>query len=600
MVMVRIEHLSKCSRTQNWQYRRAIPAALRRHWPDGPRTEILRSWGSKTVTPAVQAAHARYAAEVAAKFQIARRRLEGAYDPLDAARIASLLGRHRHNVLSADEAARFNEDDNETLALSVASNISANFTKTPEGIKAHRHAQRQESLAAYVAGLRRDLATGTISAFIQEEAGYLLEAAGLHVDTQSLDYRRYCRAFLTAEIELTEAQLERQRGEVINTPPPPAETPTVQRAAASRLSEVIQLRMACTRDPMSASERKALSTASRYFININGDIAFASISRATAAYHVSKLQKIPARKSHVERSMLPTALIDRYRDNPTAPRLNPKTINNGHLSSLRPLWHWAWKEGLLPDRNTSDNPFSNQNVTDTRTRAARAAPQTDYTAEQLAAIFSLPIFTAGERPAGCHGEAGFWLPLLACFTGARREELAQLMTDDIKLDASSQRWCIHITDAGAHPTGGRRSLKTSDSLRTIPVPQTLIDLGFIRYHQNMVAAGEAALFPRLRPHTSKGRICLAQRVGEWWSRYLRAAGIDAPQNKPFHAFRHTWKTYARTAGIPEEERNYLSGHRHANAVAAGYGSHDIATLAAHIDKINFPALILSSIGWAES
>ena len=34
-------------------------------------------------------------------------------------------------------------------------------------------------------------------------------------------------------------------------------------------------------------------------------------------------------------------------------------------------------------------------------------------------IFNTPVFTKGERPEGGQGNAAFWLPLLALFTGAR-------------------------------------------------------------------------------------------------------------------------------------------------------------------------------------
>ena len=52
----------------------------------------------------------------------------------------------------------------------------------------------------------------------------------------------------------------------------------------------------------------------------------------------------------------------------------------------------------------------------------------------LQAIFKTPVFTVGERPKGGKGEAAFWLPLLALFTGARLGELASLRASDVARD----------------------------------------------------------------------------------------------------------------------------------------------------------------------
>ena len=41
------------------------------------------------------------------------------------------------------------------------------------------------------------------------------------------------------------------------------------------------------------------------------------------------------------------------------------------------------------------------------------------------------MFTVGERPQGGKGEASFWLPLLALFTGARLGEIASLRASEV-------------------------------------------------------------------------------------------------------------------------------------------------------------------------
>src|SRR3546814_13147439 len=54
----------------------------------------------------------------------------------------------------------------------------------------------------------------------------------------------------------------------------------------------------------------------------------------------------------------------------------------------------------------------------------------DFSVAELQTIFSLPVFTRGERPPHGRGEASYWLPLLLLWTGGRPEEIAQLMVSD--------------------------------------------------------------------------------------------------------------------------------------------------------------------------
>jgi hypothetical protein len=85
--------------------------------------------------------------------------------------------------------------------------------------------------------------------------------------------------------------------------------------------------------------------------------------------------------------------------------------------------------------------------------------------EELKALFGSPIYLEeGARPVGGKGEAAYWLPLLALFSGARLNELAPLCADDVKLDTvSGVRFITVIDDAEAG-----RSVKTDSSVRAVP------------------------------------------------------------------------------------------------------------------------------------
>ena len=140
------------------------------------------------------------------------------------------------------------------------------------------------------------------------------------------------------------------------------------------------------------------------------------------------------------------------------------------------------------------------------------------------------MFTEGHRPDGGKGEAAFWLPLLALFTGARLGELAGLRASDVVQDASVGTVCIYIT---ADAKAGRK-LKTKQSARAIPIHSQLIELGFLKFTAaEAKARGERAwLFPQVAPGTTG-----AFAFSKWFGRHIGSQGVTDPA-KVFHSFRH--------------------------------------------------------------
>jgi hypothetical protein len=93
------------------------------------------------------------------------------------------------------------------------------------------------------------------------------------------------------------------------------------------------------------------------------------------------------------------------------------------LSRLRTLLQWAF-ENDYAEANAATG------ITIKDTDAAKNKRK-EFDLASLSAIFSSPVFAEGQRPAGGKGEAAYWLPLLALFTGARLEELGQLRPGDV-------------------------------------------------------------------------------------------------------------------------------------------------------------------------
>ncbi|WP_230976835.1 DUF4160 domain-containing protein [Pseudothauera rhizosphaerae] len=172
-----------------------------------------------------------------------------------------------------------------------------------------------------------------------------------------------------------------------------------------------------------------------------------------------------------------------------------------------------------------------------------------FTADELNRVFRSDTYTAGKRPRGGGREAAFWLPLLALFTGARLEELAQLLVRDVHT-ANGLGHYLHISDEAVHA-----QLKNVSSKRRIPIHPILLAIGFMDYVEKM--DGAVMLFPDLKRNV-RGR--LGGYFSTFFSAWLRNKVGITDTRKVFHSFRHTFKDACRAVGIEEAVGDALTGH----------------------------------------
>lgn len=193
-----------------------------------------------------------------------------------------------------------------------------------------------------------------------------------------------------------------------------------------------------------------------------------------------------------------------------------------------------------------------------------------FEAAELKAIFESPVYASGLRPAAGGGEAAYWLPLLALYTGARQTELGQLHPDDIAQEAyrdaedkEQSAWVMRIVENAER---GQR-VKNEGSERRVPIHADLIALGFVTLAQHALAQGRSRIFPDIVPNSVK---VLMGNWSKWFGRYRRKACGVTGKDTPFHSFRHTFKHHARLVGIPNETHNEFTGHETGD-VADTYG-----------------------------
>jgi integrase len=444
-----------------------------------------------------------------------------------------------------------------------------------------------EGTSIVLPALKEALARGNVE-FIRYELNEILQLFRINLDQNCVDYRRLALAVMRAEVRALEDIAARSRGEPIESPK--LLEPGPMSAPASGCSLRAAYEGWLKTQARKKSTQMEFARGIDRFIELHGDLDVTQINRRHVREFRDAAQLVPTgRSGKLLKATLPQ-LVEHSRAHPDAPRIKAATVNKW-LNCLGAVLNWSRKNGLIPDDVPWSDPVSGMRLTEERSNRQPWEP------EELEALFASPIYREGERPVGGKGEAAYWLPLLALFSGARLNELAPLCADDVKLDATSGVHFITViedTDAG-------RSVKTDSSVRAVPVHSELVRIGFLEFvDQVRQSEGSSArLFPKLTPGPKGG---FGEAFSKWFGRYKRDLGIDNPSSV-FHSFRHGFKDALRAAGVNEDVNDALTGHSGGNSVARGYGWKDMVrrfgfpTLAAAVEKVEYPGLDLSKLRW---
>src|SRR5262249_28191677 len=161
------------------------------------------------------------------------------------------------------------------------------------------------------------------------------------------------------------------------------------------------------------------------------------------------------------------------------------STRNQYAALLSAVFETAKKRG----RFSGDNGFQDQK----RKAEPKSYPQ--YTPAELSKLFAAATFETDLKEHNTKSAVA-WAAAIACYSGMRREEVAQLRASDLqKIDGV---WRFDVTPEAAEAGG----LKTKSSRRVVPVHSALIKAGLLKYHANVPADGR--LFPGLKGRKSKG------------------------------------------------------------------------------------------------
>ena len=189
----------------------------------------------------------------------------------------------------------------------------------------------------------------------------------------------------------------------------------------------------------------------------------------------------------------------------------------------------------------------------------------------------------------------YWIPLIALYTGARQNEICQLLVEDVKIDNAI--YYFDITDDNSKFLNGAKSknLKNKSSKRKIPVHKKLIELGFIDYLNEAKKSEKPLLFNQLIPDAD-GKY--GRKVSDFFNSTYKGVGLlsfaglnkvkDNGEKRNFHSFRKTLRDEFKHKHTDISVVNEIIGHEHTDTGNKVYAyEHKLKYKKKIIDTIDF-------------
>lgn len=540
------------------------------------KTELVRSLQTND-GPTADRRVLAHIAEVHGLVDVARRFVrDGPPAGVSPDQIAAMARDHEIRLLGADEAIR---------AKGVGLDLSRDEDRPHDGL-----GMTDDDLRLY------RLLVGELDQYTRRQAAQMrpgestssfvnraIEARGLVLHPDDPAWRQLDLAFVKAQRSALAGIRARLDGDEVPAPERASESNGIVLSAALR--QWAEAGGTGARRPQPSSVAEAERSARR-FIELHGDLPIAAITKAHARAFRDALVRLPkALPARLGRLPLPTLLKE---DLGKYPRRNAQTVNKT-LALLSGVLARAERDGHFEALPAWANPFH----VGFDVAPAEREPYEPFSAAELGRLFASPVYARGERPLGGQGEAAYWFPLIALFSGARRTEIAQLKIGDVR-KGDGGIWYLDITNEGAD-----QNLKTVSSARSVPVHHELIRLGLL----DVVAVRgkgqplSAPLWPAFAPPIDPK----VKAWTKWFGRYLRVHVVDHSA-KTFHSFRHTFKRACREAGLSEEVHNALTGHA-GGGVGRRYGRErradgtldcgiSLARLQTEINKVSYCGIVL--------
>jgi integrase len=228
---------------------------------------------------------------------------------------------------------------------------------------------------------------------------------------------------------------------------------------------------------------------------------------------------------------------------PLVAKVKAQTVAK-HMTLLRGMWAWAIADKKLL-RAKGGRPIRNPWIVDEtgtpKKKATKRKPEetrTTFSSDDVSALL-------GGWPEW--GSRQGDLLRLALVTGCRVDEVGTLLLSNVEEDGSG------FTVAKGKTDRARRFMPLVEDARRLLAHRFKV----ARKKQPNAPENQQRLFPEwpLKPSTQK-----VNSASQWFTRYRRQALGDGTNGTlAMHSFRHTWRTLARRAGVPEDHIHELGG-----------------------------------------
>jgi len=505
-------------------FSKKVPVDLKAHYASVPSGIFRFSLRTRDRAEAKALATAR-AAEYDQEFQQVRARLSAPVSPLSPDGLRLLTLAWTSHLLEEDEEGRIEGMSPQDLAKMVG---------TTE-FMAEAYAQAMP---------RYD------TSFIEDEALDFAASYGFHIEPGSPDARRLSVEFLKASQRANQAVGQRNAGQAVDTPQAPAmPLPVAQPGATS--SATARGTSGATLESLRDYWQEKRSPAPKSVSKVNTAIrAFLAVHSTTRVSLLTKGHFVAFRDALLEKGS------------------SPATVS-GYLSMLRSLLTLARRNDLIAADPTDD-------VIVEMPKNRKRTRNLEFDASDLQRLFSSPVYAEGWRPNRRKvGEAAFFLPLIALYTGNRLEEAGQLLVSDVVKGPDG--WTFDFNNEGDKRT------KNESSNRIVPVHPKIIEAGLLDYIKTLDPKGQ--LFPSLKANKDGTR---TSSFSTWFGEYVRER-VGLARGKTFHSFRHTYTTAARTVGMAEDVRKSITGHAPGDE-GSRYGSVPMSVKRKAQRTIQFPGV----------
>lgn len=254
---------------------------------------------------------------------------------------------------------------------------------------------------------------------------------------------------------------------------------------------------------------------------VGDNTALASVDAIKAAEVKKTLQALPKNRNKNPKTRGKTvqemvAVAD-------VEKMDTRTVNE-YLTVYQSFFGWAERQG-----HVQKNVFDGLQIKLGKRKANARVP---FTRDQIKTILAaLPEHT----PEKSGKSFRYWGVMLAIYTGARLNEIAQLALDDIQ--QADGIWYLNVTDEGEDEN---KRLKNDSSKRRVPVHAALLAAGFIERVQELRKARHTRLFPDLEYQQGHG---YGRGLTRWVNTKLlvdlgiKDEGLSTPQAQQDHLAR---------------------------------------------------------------